>query len=229
MLSKADRFILGGVVVVMLVNFGSSWLMSSQPKITVYLGLALVTFVVLWALYKVTSPIWALLTAGIAAFGRFAVLVYFVSRDQQLLMILHPHFKRRLPPGGRLNRSELPDHAVERVLLAEAGIAPDAFEYHPLFHETTEVLSERVETVVRPFLVQRERRWQRGLIRFHYAFVYVCRFKNQDLELTDLDSYHPKWFSLNELSSMTKHRTFDDVPIVARKILAMANEKSGIG
>jgi hypothetical protein len=105
-------------------------------------------------------------------------------------------------------------------LQEEAGISEDQLEFHPLFHDPHLPISELVERVPRPYSVHREYRSQRGFVKFHYAFVYVCRFSGGNEVLHPVEQYHPAWYSLQQVESMGRNnRPFDDAIILYRELL----------
>lgn len=74
------------------------------------------------------------------------------------------------------------------------------------------MISEVVEDVPRPYSVHQEHRRQRGFVRFHYAFVYVCRFVGNDRTLPHVEAYQARWLSLDEIYRLPKDLIpYDDI------------------
>jgi ADP-ribose pyrophosphatase YjhB (NUDIX family) len=142
---------------------------------------------------------------------RYATLIYFLNAENDLLLVQHPYHSVRIPPGGRIGINKLPHDAIELHLFNEAGLKRDEWEFHEVFHRPIEQFTV-VDDVTPPYAIQLEHRKQRGGIAKHYAFLYVCKFiKGKERMVTDINEYHPKWFSLNEIQEMRECRPFDDV------------------
>lgn len=204
-MKHVDRLILSAIILGLLVNIASAFFSQQYPQASLYAAALMLAAVVLWGLFRL-----ALLALQFTRAGRYAVLVFYLNVDSDLLLVKHPFHGRLIPPGGRLHRWEIPHVAVARVLNEEAAITQ--FEFHPKFHKPDMMLSDVVEEVPRPFAVQIEHRRQRGLVRFHYAFVYVCRPIGTDSQLEAVQGYAPRWMNLTQMY-LAGHdmRPFDDV------------------
>lgn len=201
----SDRFILATIIVGLIVNLGSTFLGEYFPQVSQYAAISLGIAVAIWALYRLVSTLLHYLR-----YGRFAVLIFFLNSKNELLLIKHPYHGCLLPPGGRLKQWELPHIGVANRLREETRIID--FEFHPKFHNSNLMISEVVENVPRPYSVHMEHRKQRGLVRFHYAFVYVCRFRGQDQVLEPVDGYLPRWMGLTEIYQLPKGLIpYDDI------------------
>jgi ADP-ribose pyrophosphatase YjhB (NUDIX family) len=208
-----DRFILASVLVGLLVNLGSAFLSSQLPRLNEYAAIVLGVAVCIWGLYRLIEVI-----LRYTRYGRYAVLVLFLNSKLEILLVRHPFHKRLIPPGGRLQQWELPHLAVAKRLIKEAGI--DDFEFHPKFHHLNGPISDVVERVPQPYSVQIEHRRQRGLVKFHYTFVYVCKFRGEDKQLAHVESYQPRWISLEEIGKLQRDLIpFDDVLLQYQEIL----------
>jgi len=209
-----DRLIGGSVVLALLVNLASTYLYDRMPRVHFYVAMALAAAVFCWSAYHLLG-----FALKYFRYGRYAVEVIFLNSRNELLLIHHPFHKCLLPPASRLKLWQLPHVAVGEVLRNEAGI--NEFEFHPVFHSKHSVLSEKVEDVTQPYAAQIENRRQRGLVRFHYTFLYVCKFKGTDQPLTAVPDYHPRWMSLREMKELGPGlRPFDDLILRYEMILA---------
>lgn len=113
--------------------------------------------------------------------GRYAVEAFILNEKNDLLLYWHPHHKLQLPPGGRVGRFEFPHEAIVRHLKERLDLERDAYDFVPEFHHGLDGSKGHlghVERVPAPFMVQRELRRQRSLVKFHYDFIYVLRLKN---------------------------------------------------
>ena len=204
-MTKSDKFVLGAVVLAVLVNLTAAHLDKRYPSIAAWAALLLAGAVGLYAVYRSLE-----IAIQYFRYGRYAVLIFFLNSKNELLLIRHPFHKCYLPPGGRLNQWELPHEAVAKRLKEETGI--ESFQLHPQFHNPKLVISEIVEDVPRPYSVHMEHRRQRGFVSFHYAFVYICKFKGRDEPLPRVEGYEPAFFTLQQIYVMPRGTIpYDDI------------------
>jgi 8-oxo-dGTP pyrophosphatase MutT (NUDIX family) len=196
-MTKSDKFVGAAVLLAAMVNLAAAYFDRRYPSSAAWSADILAGAVGLYALFRFFQT-----TLQYFRYGRYAVLIFFLNNRNDLLLIRHPFHKCYLPPGGRLKQWELPHEALAKRLREETGIT--AFDLHPHFHNRTLVISEIVEDVPRPYSVHMEHRRQRGLVRFHYAFVYVCKFKGRDEELPQVETYEPRFFSLQQIYNMPR-------------------------
>jgi hypothetical protein len=150
--------------------------------------------------------------------GRYAAQALVLDADRRLLLMIHPYHRRRIPIAGRIALYELPHEAVERLLRSRAGFAITP-PFSTSFHTTEEAYSNAVENVPQPYRVQRENRPQRGLVPFHYTFIYVME-ASKDAPNQQLAPYYPRWYSLDEVLNIDEsERPFDDVIRRYREVL----------
>ena len=81
--------------------------------------------------------------------GRHFTVAVFVVWEGKVLLHLHPKFSMWLPPGGHIERGELPDDAAVREVLEETGLNVE------LVGEKREDISDPVQ-LYRPAGVQLE-------------------------------------------------------------------------
>lgn len=214
-ISALDKWVFSTIIVAIIINLASNVVGNASTLVsqaaTIILAVGLFVYVV----------------ARVAAFAlnyylysRFSILVFVLDDQQRLLLYQHPNFHRFIPPGGRLGLSEAPDEAVGPRLKAKAGI--ESFDFDKHFHAPRFPISELVEEVVRPFAVHREHRRQRGGVRSHYCFVYVCRLAGDARANPEC-----RWVNLTDLLAMEVHlRPFDDIIAKYRLILAEYQRQS---
>ncbi len=208
-----DRLVLLTIGTGLLVNLAAIRFSEQFPKASLYAFVVLAVVATTWAIARLAAAVLQYLL-----FGRYAVLIYFLNRNNELLLISHPFHNRLLPPGGRLKIWELPHNAVATKLKTETAIT--SFQFHPGFHNPNLMITEKVEDVPRPCWVHMEHRWQRGLVKFHYVFVYVCRFPGADEPLGHVEDYEPRWMSLREIEALGKDlRPFDDIILRYKEVL----------
>jgi ADP-ribose pyrophosphatase YjhB (NUDIX family) len=212
-MKKFDKFFLSAVFLSILINVSSSFIDSKFPLLSEYSFYVIGVALLFWILYRIGE-----LVFNYIRYGRFAVLVFFVNSKKELLLVKHPFHGCYLPVGGRLNQWELPHNAVKRKLSEEAGIKD--FIFHPKFHNENLMISEIVENVPRPYSVHMEHRNQRGIVKFHYAFVYVCKFKGRDEPIEIANEHQPCWKNIEDIRKLAKGlRPFDDIIIRYEDIL----------
>jgi ADP-ribose pyrophosphatase YjhB (NUDIX family) len=212
-MKKTDVFFLTAFVIAIITNVSSSYIDKKFPDFGKYTSYLIGCSLFLWGVYRLAELVFAYIR-----YGRYAVLIFFLNNNNQLLVIKHPFHGCLLPVGGRLKQWELPHLAVKRKLKEEAGIGD--FMFHPEFHDEQLMISEIVENVPRPYSVHMEHRTQRGIAKYHYAFVYVCRFKGGDENIDIQNEHQPSWKSLEQLQRMPRQvRPFDDIIIRYEDIL----------
>lgn len=211
-----DRWVFSTIIVAIIINLASNDLGNSSSLFSQVSTVILTVGLVAYVIARV-----AVVALNYYLYSRFSILVFVLDDQQRLLLYRHPNFHRFIPPGGRLGLSEAPDEAVGPRLKAKAGI--NSFEFDRHFHAPRFPVSELVEEVVRPFAVHREHRRQRGGVRSHYCFVYVCRLVGDARVSPDC-----RWVNPTDLLAMEVHlRPFDDIIAKYRLILAEHQRQSG--
>lgn len=196
--------IVTGVILAVLVNLASSssYIPDSAKRVAFWL---LVSVSVLFVLVHVVNVALSILWFGK---GRYAVLAFALDPQDRIALAQHPYHRRLIPPGGRLKTLELPHDAVKRVLLEEAGVTQ--FSFDPHFHSAVASYTDTVTILPEPHRIQREDRMQRGLVKFHYAFVYVLRAESDAIQRTE--PYNAKWYTLAQVHALLPpQRPFDDI------------------
>lgn len=207
-LSALDKWVLSAIVVAILINVASTAIGNVTPDTPKVAAMILAIALAVYIVGRV-----GLVAANYYLYSRFSILIFLLDTQQRLLLYRHPVFQRYIPPGGRLALSEAPDDAVNSRLRDKAGVS--SFIFDPHFHAPRFPITELVEEVIRPFAVHREHRRQRGGVRAHYCFVYVCRLAGGATANPDC-----RWVDLPDLLAMDVHtRPFDDIIAKYRLIL----------
>jgi len=121
----------------------------------------------------------------------FTSSVYIVS-DKKVLLHFHQKLNLWLPPGGHIERDELPNDAALREVLEETGLKVKLHDPNPKF------TSPRVISLPNPvqILLQDINQFHQ-----HIDFVYYSEPEpNQQLQPEFAKSF--KWFSLNEVKKL---------------------------
>lgn len=151
---------------------------------------------------------------------RFANSVFVIDEDQNIALILHPHYKRFQPPGSRLGYHEPPHLAVKRVLKDELGLS--SANYSLVSNEFELRKYGNNIMVPKPYAVKVENGRHRLGIVEHYDYVYVCLVNSVRPSIhSDIS---PQWFSLTELLELSKNNIqnapWEDVVPIFQNILA---------
>lgn len=214
------RFLVGVVIVGILVNFATDLLAKEFPKAkSVFVFLAAV------ALAMWLATILARIARAYLIEGRYAVEALILNSRNELLLYRHPHHKCMLPPGGRVQRAEFPNDALQRRLQERLRLEPGQYRFDDLVHKDRDINNGNLGEIQRlpaPFLVQRELHRQRTFVRFHYDLIYVLRLVHDDMAF-EHSKYDPVHFvDLATLREMVaQKRTFPDVLDAYRRVLAV--------
>ena len=217
-LNSSDKFILIGLIFATLVNLFSDSLKQIFPFIQNLIFVATATMLVIWVIVIIIKNTIELLTAG-----RFATQALILNQKKELLLFSHPLHKKLLPPSGRVHRFQMPDEGMRRILQERVGLIPKDYRYHPAFHEVVDNQGQDFENVIRvptPFLVQKEKRKQRGSVKYHYDFFYVLELTNPNHQFPE-NEYAPFiWVNPEKLNHLVeKGRTFPDVVDAYQRVL----------
>ena len=213
-LTNLDRAIIAGLIIATIANLFSDSLKSVLPNTLPTLQ------GVVFALTAALIAVWLIVLIGrhiverITA-GKYAVEALILNEKNELLLFYHPTHQKHIPPAGRVNSGEVPDEAVKNRLQERLGLTPQDYRYHGSFHDVNDVSYASFERVIRvpaPFLVQREKRRQRGYVKYHYDFFYVLELTNPNPIFLDNEYGPPIWVDLEELKLLVeKDKTFPDV------------------
>lgn len=113
----------------------------------------------------------------------------FPVKDGKVLLVKHSKLKMWLPPGGHIDRDELPDEAAVRELKEETGLDIDLLSNIKNFHRAR-ILNQPQHIEVHPINDFHE----------HIAFVYFAKVVGGEL-IKNQESDEIKWFSKEDLDN----------------------------
>ncbi|MCP4428130.1 MAG: NUDIX hydrolase [Chloroflexi bacterium] len=135
----------------------------------------------------------------------------FVVYQNKTLLLLHKKIGSWLPPGGHIDRDELPEDAAVREVKEETGLdvtlfMPDA----PLYFRDDEA-----RQLVRPFHIILE---SINPYHQHIDFIYYATSPTDALQPNNNETQNLKWLTEDELEDFD---LFDNVKICAQEALRL--------
>jgi 8-oxo-dGTP pyrophosphatase MutT (NUDIX family) len=124
--------------------------------------------------------------------GRHFTVAVFVVRDGCVLLHMHRKLRMWLPPGGHIEKGELPDDAAVREVLEETGIE-------------VELVGERREDIEDPAQLHRPIGVQLEYIgpgHEHIDLIYVARPTGSSTIRTEFEEDKVGWYAPGEWDSM---------------------------
>ena len=142
---------------------------------------------------------------------QFTTSVYIVH-NSRVLLLLHPKFKKWLPPGGHIERNESPPEAAKREVKEETNL-----EVSFIKQENIWVQQWNAKSFERPFLCLAEHIPAFGseAPHQHLDFIYLA---------SPIGSIIPKgddplkWFSLDEVEAKNENEMFVETQDVIKII-----------
>ena len=131
----------------------------------------------------------------------------FVVYGNQTVLHFHKSLKMWLPPGGHIDRDELPGHAALREVREETGLTVE------LVHPPTRIASENAVELPRPRYLLLE---NINAFHQHIDFIYFARAFSNELAPNEGESNAIRWFSEEDLDDPG---LTEDVRILAREAL----------
>lgn len=119
----------------------------------------------------------------------FNVTVYVINKDKKFLFIRHKKLQKWLPPGGHVEKNEIPDDAAVREVKEETGL--DVELQGEKFPRETDC--------VRPYGIQR------NVIKEgeheHMDLIYWAKpvDESENLILNEQETEGIKWYSIEEI------------------------------
>lgn len=219
-MNKFERIILVGIIfsaiLGMFSTFISDYIRTNYPNAPIVLSFIFLAFLIIGVLSFLYRKIANYITTGM-----YAVEVFILDSSNKLLLVNHPFHHQFIPPGGRVGKFEFPNDALKKRLRDRIGLKEEDYFFDPKIHEAhNKQTIGHTQKITEPFIVQKEKRRQRYLVKFHYDFIYVARIKNDNFDFLDND-YSPRWVDLNELDILTQqNKTFSDVIETYKLILS---------
>jgi len=120
------------------------------------------------------------------------VIGAYIVHESKVLLVYHKKLKMWLPVGGHIEQNETPEEAVIREVKEEVNM-----EIEFLNKTKFKITGTTKKVHALPFCVNTHSVGDHD----HCCFFYVCKSKNQelDLEKKELDDF--KWFSTKDLES----------------------------
>jgi 8-oxo-dGTP pyrophosphatase MutT (NUDIX family) len=156
---------------------------------------------------------------------RHFVATVYVVHDGATALHHHDKLEMWLPPGGHIDRDEIPHEAAAREVREELGLDPT------LVAPEADIDSETVESMPRPqqFLLEDINVCEGEVGHQHIDFVYYGAVDSRDISPTDgeqpADDW--EWFSPADLRAATDRLPADVVEIGQRAIETVESERSG--
>jgi hypothetical protein len=222
LLNRIDRLIiyglLGGAAIDLIASLGAQKVSSDFPYVYRHFFVLVTIALLFWIVYFTIRWLLIILTSG-----RYAVEALILDNDNRLLLYKHPYHNKLLPPGGRVNLFEFPHDAIVSRLGERLNLHRKDYDFIRAFHPTIgHQIGDigDVQRVPAPFIVQRELRRQRSLVKFHYDFIYVLRLTNMSIDFSR-SAYTPVSFvAIAELRHMADTgRTLIDVVDAYERVL----------
>jgi len=135
----------------------------------------------------------------------------FVVYENKTLLLLHKRSHRWLPPGGHIERDELPEEAAVREVKEETGLDATLFTPDVPLHFG----DDEARQLIRPFHIILE---DINPYHQHIDFIYYATASTDILLPGDGETRHLKWLTKHELEKMD---LCDNVKICAHEALRL--------
>lgn len=132
----------------------------------------------------------------------------FVVYNGKLLLHFHKKLKMWLPPGGHIDRDELPEEAAVREIKEETGLEVT------LIHGKEMLKTAHVKELLRPHCILLE---DINEHHQHIDFIYFAVAENDILKPQDGESVVIKWFTKDELLLHTE--ITEDIKVLGKRAL----------
>ena len=143
---------------------------------------------------------------------RYACTVIVFDSDK-VLLVWHPYHKVWLPPGQRIAFQQFPHQSALEVVLKETGYEVE-FDYD--FHYQEKTIDRDTIQIPQPYFVMREDQGQRGGIKSHYDFYYICKLRGHSPQAKNVLDH--KWFRIQELDDLFgKGHLYQDILFILNK------------
>jgi 8-oxo-dGTP pyrophosphatase MutT (NUDIX family) len=129
----------------------------------------------------------------------------YILWEDKVLLLLHPKFRKWLPPGGHLEANETPFEGAKREVFEETGL-----EIECISQENLWIKKWHVKSIERPYLCLLEEipPHQDKPAHQHIDFIFITRPTGGTL----LQDPLLRWFSLEEVLSLESNlEIFEDV------------------
>lgn len=130
---------------------------------------------------------------------QFTATVY-ILQDDKVLLLMHPKLKKWLPPGGHVERDELPTECARREAMEETGLIIELIKDENIWVERWNAASFE-----RPWLCLLENIPAHGTYpaHQHMDFIYLGRPIGGAITEEHLAQNVIHWFTLEEVLGLT--------------------------
>jgi 8-oxo-dGTP diphosphatase len=125
------------------------------------------------------------------------------SPQKEILMIKHKKLQVWLPPGGHVEKDELPEDAVLREIYEETGIIAKIYS----MKQKLSLSSKHCKELERPFVILLEDMECNGL-HVHIDMFFLCIALNKELVLQQSEISDIGWFTIEQFMTL---KTFNSV------------------
>lgn len=156
---------------------------------------------------------------------RYAVIIFLLNKNDELLLVLNQTHKILLPPCKTMKTYEMPHQAVERILKHQVSLNKEDYYIDTRFHRKKEKLY-RVHDCYSPYATQQEFiTKQSKKVRYHYSFIYIYKLK-ENVSIDDETIFFPQFFTLDEILNIEDDiKPFQDIIQRYKKVLKQINNK----
>jgi 8-oxo-dGTP diphosphatase len=145
----------------------------------------------------------------------FVATGYVLNREHtRLLMIFHRKLRKWLPPGGHLDKNEIPHECALREVEEETGIRAEILDPSPLLGD----LEPFERQLPAPYVVLHETilATEHDEAHLHVDFCYLMEADETEPVVAAGEVSGAQWFSLEELLACD---TFESIRKIGEKIL----------
>ncbi len=145
----------------------------------------------------------------------FVASVY-IFLDDKVLLLHHKKLAVWLPPGGHLEKNEMPHEAALREVLEETGLHVKLYS-----QENISVDEWNAKSIPRPYLTLLEEipTWKDVPKHQHIDFVFVAKLNTDQVPCSQEEQL--RWFSLDEIRNLNER----DLLPETKKVLVHLFEK----
>ena len=149
---------------------------------------------------------------GVGMLTRDFVSTVYIVKDRKVLLIFHRKLNMWLPPGGHIDKDELPCDAAKREVLEETGLKVELIGKE-------EPLGEGVKKLVHPIVLQLEdiHEGHQHIDLVYYGCVNGGAIKFDNKECSDI-----MWASIDNLNNI---KAPENVRIYGRKAIEELSNK----
>lgn len=153
----------------------------------------------------------------------FTATLYILSKEgEKVLLIKHPKLGKWLPPGGHMEKGELPHETALREAMEETGYLTEL-----ILQENVWVKEWNAESFPRPYmcLVEEIPAWKERAPHQHVDFIYLG-VEVARVSSASPDHHEMRWFSHEELNLLSQDELFDETKNVLQNLFSFRLDES---